>query len=122
MRLITEELIFQKDGGFFSNKYEYNTYSEFDNHSYQMLDEGYKITSESFCKYGCTIVYTKNMDLKTKCNTDKCGFFGNSCIGISSGYSCENRLTPKQCNKKMKKLGLTDIKKLWTINKLKGVN
>ena len=52
-----------------------------------------------------------------RCNTRRCGFLGNSCIGRLSDCYCEIRMTPKQCDKKMKELNITDIKELWNYNR-----
>ena len=52
-----------------------------------------------------------------KCNSRRCGFLHNPCFGSPSDCYCANRMTPKQCEKKMKELEITDIKELWTFIK-----
>ena len=50
-----------------------------------------------------------------RCNTKRCGFLGNSCIGCLSDCYCKSRMTPKQCGKRMKELEITDIIELLKI-------
>lgn len=52
-----------------------------------------------------------------RCSFRRCGFLGIACIGSPSDCYCATRITPKQCDKKMKELGITDIKELWKITK-----
>ncbi|WP_252241588.1 hypothetical protein [Clostridium sp. ZBS18] len=52
-----------------------------------------------------------------RCNSRRCGFLGNTCMGGLSDCYCATRLTPKQCEKKMKELSLKDVKKLWEVIK-----
>ena len=39
------KLLSQKEAKVISNKYEYNNFSEFDDHSCQMYNKGFKITN-----------------------------------------------------------------------------
>lgn len=50
-----------------------------------------------------------------RCNPRRCAFIGRPCFGCASDLYCTNRMTPKQCDKKMKELGITDIKEFWKI-------
>jgi hypothetical protein len=48
-----------------------------------------------------------------RCNSRRCGFLGITCMGSLSDCYCADRMTPNKCNKKIKELGLKDIKELW---------
>ncbi|WP_252251194.1 hypothetical protein [Clostridium sp. VAP52] len=49
-----------------------------------------------------------------RCNYRRCGFFYVCpCFNKSSDCYCATRMTPKQCEKKIKELEITDIKELW---------
>lgn len=50
-----------------------------------------------------------------RCNSRRCGFLQSPCFGSLSDCYCANRMTPKQCEKKMKELEITDINELWKI-------
>lgn len=50
-----------------------------------------------------------------KCNFRRCGFYCYACVGSPSDCYCADRMTPKQCDKKMQELGAVDIKELWKI-------
>lgn len=52
-----------------------------------------------------------------RCNSNRCGFLFTVCMGSPSDCYCTTRMTPKQCEKKMKELEITDIKELWKIIK-----
>ena len=52
-----------------------------------------------------------------RCNSNRCGFLLSVCMFPSNDCYCATRMTPKQCEKKMKELGITDIKELWKIKK-----
>lgn len=55
-----------------------------------------------------------------RCNPRRCAFVNKPCFGCASDLYCANRLTPKQCDKKMKELGITDIRELWEILRKKS--
>lgn len=49
-----------------------------------------------------------------RCNIRRCGLlYVCTCFNKSSDCYCAYRLTPKQCEKKMKELNIIDIKELW---------
>ena len=49
-----------------------------------------------------------------RCNFRRCGFlYVCTCFSKSSDCYCANRLTPKQCDKKITELKLDSIEELW---------
>lgn len=49
-----------------------------------------------------------------RCNYNRCGFFYICpCFNKSNDCFCKDRMTPKQCEKEMIKLNITNIEELW---------